>query len=331
MFKKVIFKKVLVLSAILIIVSALSSLSFANQIDWEKYPEKDIDVIVCAGAGGPSDMTIQLIKPVLAEILGTNFVPIYKPGGTGVIAWSYLTIGREADGYTMAICALPGFVSNVVRRPEIEYDLEDVVTIANIITDPATLIVNYNSEIETFEDFVEYCKEHPSYVTVGDGGTGGDDWFATKLFEKHMDVSVISVPFKTETAAVQAVAGGHIFAASCNVGSIANLYEQKLVRPIVVFSEERSKYIPDIPSGKEVGIDIAAGSSRGFIARTGTPEKAIKILQDAIIKAMSDPRVVEMADKLALPIDIKTSEELAELMQQSFEQYEEIWDFIKTK
>lgn len=322
------FKRILLMFVCLTFLIFIFSISIAAQTDWSKYPEKNINVVVVAKAGGSTDMTLQLIKSVLDKSLNIAFVPLYKEGAGGVVGFTYLVQNTKPDGYTIAVGTFPAYFSNLVIKPEeVNYKFEDTVGIANLITDPATLVVKADSKINTFEDFINYCKEKPNLVTVGDGGTGGDDWSSTRFIERATGIKVVSVPFLNEAEAVQAAAGGHIVAASCNVGgSTYNLITGGLIKPLVVFAEERSSFLPDVPTAKELGYDIIAGSSRGFIAKKGTPMEAIEILSKAILQAANDPQVQENAKKLGLSLNPRNVEEYNAFTRNEYEKFKVMWE-----
>ena len=46
------------------------------------------------------------------------------------------------------------------------------------------------------------------------------------------------------------------------------------------------KVLPDVPTGKELGIAADYSTVRGFVTLKGTPEDRLKMLEDGLIKAM---------------------------------------------
>jgi tripartite-type tricarboxylate transporter receptor subunit TctC len=66
---------------------------------------------------------------------------------------------------------------------------------------------------------------------------------------------------------------------------------------------ERSKFIPDIPTLKELGFPtIISSSTRGIMGPKGVPDPFVKKIQTVFLEAMKDPRHVEKMEKAGLAI-----------------------------
>jgi tripartite-type tricarboxylate transporter receptor subunit TctC len=65
-------------------------------------------------------------------------------------------------------------------------------------------------------------------------------------------------------------------------------------------SGERAPSLPDIPTFKESGYDLTAGTARGYSAPAGLPDDVAKKLEAAIEKAIEDPAVVQKMKDLGL-------------------------------
>jgi len=99
-------------------------------------------------------------------------------------------------------------------------------------------------------------------------------------------VDLTYVPYESASEAKAALVGGHIDLLHEEPGVIISLIDAGTTFPIIVFTEERLKRFPNVPTGRELGIDITMGRWRGLAAKKGTPKEAIKILHDGFKKAM---------------------------------------------
>jgi tripartite-type tricarboxylate transporter receptor subunit TctC len=75
------------------------------------------------------------------------------------------------------------------------------------------------------------------------------------------------------------------------------------VKMLAVSTSKRSALLPDIPTLKEVGIDVEADAWMGLIAAARTPEPAIAKIHDEVVDAIRTPDAREkLATQLMEPV-----------------------------
>src|SRR5690606_1447465 len=152
-----------------LLLSAALALPLAAQA--QNYsPGNEVTVLQGFKAGGGSDALAQLVQPYLAKELGVNFVNRYQPGAAGAIAWTQLARQTRADGLTISITNTPMIATNYIINPTMQYKIDDLQPLANIVTDPGVLVVAKDSPYKTIKDFLEYARANPGKVTVGTSG-----------------------------------------------------------------------------------------------------------------------------------------------------------------
>ena len=76
---------------------------------------------------------------------------------------------------------------------------------------------------------------------------------------------------------------------SANVGDVMEA-EENGYKPIVVFADERSKYMPDVPTAKETGVDdYVSFSARGYAYMKGVDQAIVDRMTQALEDAFEDP------------------------------------------
>ena len=70
------------------------------------------------------------------------------------------------------------------------------------------------------------------------------------------------------------------------------------LRLLAVFSAERSKKYPNVPTVKELGYEVVSKSTYGLAGPKGLDPKVVKILQDAFKKGMESPAYVKILDSM---------------------------------
>jgi tripartite-type tricarboxylate transporter receptor subunit TctC len=100
--------------------------------------------------------------------------------------------------------------------------------------------------------------------------------------------------------ATTAFLGKHVDVLVANVSDVTDLTKQGKARVLGVMTAERAPSLPDVPTFKEAGYDLTAGTVRGYSAPAGLPDAVAKKLEAALQKAIEDPTVKEKMSALGL-------------------------------
>ena len=100
-----------------------------------------------------------------------------------------------------------------------------------------------------------------------------------------------------------AVLGGQVDVAFGNVGDIASKVKGQQLRILMVMDPERSKFMPEIPTGAELGFPgVISSSSRGFFGPKGIPDPILRKIETVFLQAMKDPEHMDKMDKSGLAV-----------------------------
>lgn len=290
----------------------------------------EITVLQGFKAGGGSDALAQLTQPFLTKLLGVDMVNQYIPGATGAIAWTRLAKQSKQDGGTISITNTPMLMTNYIMNDAITYSIDELTPIANVVTDPGIIVVPSDSPFKTVEDLFAAAKKSPGRVTVGNSGVGGDDFFSAILVEQAADVKFQSVPFQGDGPSATAAMGGKIDASFNNLGNVYGHIVAGNLRALAIFTKERVDFLPDVPTLVEKDINVVAGSSRGYSAPTGIPEKAREQLIAAFESLKENEEFKAIAKERALVLDIVTGDDYLQMMKSMETDYKKIWKEIKS-
>ncbi|WP_088227608.1 tripartite tricarboxylate transporter substrate binding protein [Desulfosporosinus sp. FKB] len=336
--KKTFLKKVVISGLVLSLALTLTACGTTNQASTasgsstqaaSNYPTKPITVLQGFSAGGGSDQLAQMTEPYLQKILGQTFVNQYIPGATGAIAWTQLARQTKSDGYTISITNTPMLMTNYLMSSDIKYNIDQLTPIANVLTDPGILVVSKDSPFKTYQDFTNYAIAHPGQLTIGNSGTGGDDFFSILQWQKATGLSLKQIPFQGDGPSWQAAAGDKVQASSTNLGVVYSQVKAGNLRALALYADKRSDLLPDVPTLKELGVDMVAGSSRGYSAPKGIPDAVKKKLEDAFAQMAKDPAFQKGLHDAALPADIKIGDDYAKYLKDQETTFKSIWDSVK--
>jgi tripartite-type tricarboxylate transporter receptor subunit TctC len=110
------------------------------------------------------------------------------------------------------------------------------------------------------------------------------------LFSQRAQLNAIHVPYKGAEATRDLVAG-RIHYMFATVPSVIALIKAGQLKALAVSTKMRSRSLPEVPTLKELGVDMVTGSWFGLFAPKGTPMAIVQKLNAAVVKALDDPLV----------------------------------------
>jgi putative tricarboxylic transport membrane protein len=249
----------------------------------QTFPSKPIELVSPTGAGGGSDLVARMVAEIVAKerLLPQPMVVVNKPGGGGAIGISYAA-GRRGDPYTIVLAT--NQLLTVPVRTGLDVGLDKFQPLGAIGIDLNSIAVREDSPYRTIKDFLAAAKANPKTISVSITSAGGSAHGLVHRLEKLSGAKFNSVSFKSGIDAVTAVLGGHLHATAENLGEVMPHVETKKLRLLGIPATKRLAGLPDVPTLKEQGFDVSAGSLRGFAAPAGIPRDAVKVLEDAFAK-----------------------------------------------
>ena len=262
---------------------------------------KSIDLVVAFSSGGAVDTAARLIQPILEKELGTNVEVINKPGAGGQIGYTQLTSAKP-DGYTIGATGSPSVVVSPLDPARgAKYTRDSFQPLGRQVIDPAVIAVQPDSPYKTLKDLLDAAKADPKSMTASTTGLQTGEHFALAQIQETTGAEFAPVHFSEGASqATTAFLGKHVDILVANVSDVTDLTKQGKARVLGVMTSERSPSLPDVPTFKESGYEVEAGTARGYSAPAGLPEGVAKKLEAAIQKAIEDPSVVQKMNDLGL-------------------------------
>lgn len=294
--------------------------SAAQTVD---YPTKDITVIIPKNPGGGTDVSTRgLIQYMKNYVDGSNFVPTNKPDGGGVTGMVE-TANAKADGYTLGAVTVE--LAMFPHQGKCTVTYEDFAPICAQIAAPAALIVPADAPYNSLQEFVDYCKENPGTVQMGNSGMGAIWHVATVQMEKEFGIEVKHIPYPNGTADIAAaLTGGHIDGTLADPSSFVSQVQAGTLKILAIMADERSVMFPDVPTFKELGYDMTIRSWACVVAPKDTPEEILTILRDAAEKTCADPEYQEYLMNQGIdPVSI-IGDDCYQMMKEDHEMFGEV-------
>jgi len=259
------------------------------------YPERPITLIVPYSAGGGTDIAMRNLADVLGKQLGTRVIVENKTGAGGTIGPASLANARP-DGYT--ISQMPITVLRYPHMQKVTWDVfKDFSWIVGVTGYTFGVVVRADSPWKTWKEFIAYAKANPEKVTYGTPGLGTSLHMTMEELGLKEGIKWTHVPFKGNADTTAALMGGHITAVADSSGW-GEYVQSGRFRLLVTWGAERTKRWPDVPTLKELGYNIVSNSPYGLAGPKGMDPKHVKILHDAVKKAIEDPGYQKTLERL---------------------------------
>ena len=249
----------------------------------QPYPARPIELISPTGAGGGSDLVARMVAEIVArdKLLPQPMIVQNRPGGGGAVGQTYAA-GKRGDPYTILLGSTT--LISVPLRTGLDVGLDKFQPLAVIGFDLNSLAVREDSPFRTLKDFLGTARANPKTINVAITFPGGSAHGLMYRLEKLSGARFNTVSFKSGTDAVAAVLGGHVHATAENLGEVMPHVETRKLRLLAVPAAARLPGLPDVPTLKELGYDVRAGGTRGFVAPAGIPREAVVLLESVFAK-----------------------------------------------
>jgi putative tricarboxylic transport membrane protein len=246
-------------------------------------PDKPVEFVVQAAAGGGSDIMARTVAKALAneKIVTTPINVVNKPGGSGAVAYSYLRTKR-GDPHVIAT-ATGGYLTTPIQgQSPVSY--KDFNNLAILCVEDYVAVVRTEAPYKTLKEIIEAARKKPNGIRFGGSSVGSSDSIIEYRVEKAAGVQLNYIVFQSGGEVNAALLGGSVDLASPNPSEAAQLIKAQRLRPIAMFSPERLKNWPDVPTAREQGIDVTLEQFRGVVAPGGLTKEQSLFWQNAMVK-----------------------------------------------
>jgi putative tricarboxylic transport membrane protein len=249
-------------------------------------PEKPVEIIVGTTPGGPQDRAGRLIQKILQEqkLVTTPINVVNKPGGGGVIGLNYL--GQHAgDGHYMLVNSVTLFTNQITGRTTLSYT--DFTPLAVIGAEYVGVAVLADSPIKTGRDLAERLRKDPSAMSVSIGTALGNAThisYALAMRAAGVEIRKLkTVVFNSGGDAMTALLGGHVDAMASAPSTVLQHMKSGKVRILAVVAPKRlSGDLAQVPTWKELGVDVTFELWRGLTGSKGMSRAQVQFWDDTL-------------------------------------------------
>lgn len=270
------------------------------------------------------------------DVLARAFLPYvqkFMPGVVFVVQNRAAAAGQQAfesiaqsapDGYSIGAAQAPNSITLPIER-EVRYKVQDFAFLGNVIDDPCGLWVHAESPLKSLADLIAAAKARPAAVSVGTAGVGTDDHLLILALQDAAGVEFLHVPHNGTPPIVTGLLSRTLEVGSFNMSEGRASMRDGTLRSLAQGGPQRWSAMDQVPTFREQGFDIVAGSTRGLVAPAKLPVAMRDALRAAVVKANADPEWIANAERLNLPRRPMPAEEQEALFMSEDKRLRERW------
>ncbi len=290
---------------------SVAGLSNAN----EKFPSRQVTLVVPQAAGGANDAIARVVAQKLAEQWGQTVLVENRPGAGGNVGTAFAAKAKN-DGYTLLVNADSAQVINPFLYAKTGFDsVKDFDPVAPLAKAGYVLVANPSFPANNVSELIALAKAKPGSLSIASAGNGTLNHLIGEMLQKATDIQLQHIPYKAAAAAATDVVGGQVpLSVQSMPSSIAFIRAGKL-KVLGVVNEKRLAALPDSPTIGETVPGFGATPWYGMFAPAGTPKNILLQIQNDVAKALDAKDVQDRLATLGCEPFKGTGDQLAQIVK----------------
>jgi tripartite-type tricarboxylate transporter receptor subunit TctC len=284
--------------------------AFAAAPGYAAYPDRPIKMIVPWAAGGDTDNIFRPFAPALQKHFGQTVV-IANVGGASGTKGAKEAKDSPPDGYT--VFAVHDYIHSTFYTGVADVNYHDFEPICLIASTPSVLTASPKTPWSDWKGLLADAKARPGQITVG-ATLGSTSHFFPALIEKAAGIKFKYVSYEGLAPRMNAILGGHIDLTDSNMTQKGKV-EAGQLKFIAIATEKRSPEMPNVPTLKELGVNVVYDVNRGLLAPKGTPGDVLAKLESSCAAAAKEPAFSDSMKKQATDVRYMGRKQYAEWLK----------------
>lgn len=271
------------------LLAAAAALAFSTSAQAERL----IRIVVPFGAGATQDTVARTFSNELGQALGATVVVENRAGAGGSLGTS-LVAKAAPDGNTLVLAAASHNLASHLYA-KLPYDAQkDFVGVSFLGRTGYVVGVPAASGITSLQALLQRAKDKPGALNYASAGNGSASHLAAALLAARAGVQLQHIPMKSTGDAVNELLAARVeLVTGATIGMLAFQNDPR-VKLLAYSGQQRSRFLPDVPTVAEAGIPgYAFDSWLGLLAPAGTPPAEVERINAAVRKVLAEPAVQE--------------------------------------
>ncbi len=252
-------------------------------------------LIVPWGAGGGTHVLFSIFEKTIQEMDITPKIKVVTIPGQGGNKGAKVAAKAKPDGCTLFAIHQSAITSFLNGRIKFTYPAFE--TVALLTSTPDIMGAAGNVKWNSLEELLKAAKAAPGTILTG-ATFGSTSQFSWLIMEDLTGAKFKYVPFDGTKQRMTALLSNAIQLGTLNVASGKKYIESGELKAFAIAADKRDPNLPDLPTLKELGVDLVYALKRGIVAPKGTPKEIIDMWSQVFKKAAENPDLLkQMAAK----------------------------------
>lgn len=288
---------------------------------WE--PEKSVEIVVAAGAGGASDQMARMLQAAIQKnnLIKQPVVVTLKGAASGAEGLMYMKSG-EGDPHKFIIAY--SLIYTLPLAAKVPFDWRELTPVSIVAFDEFILWTKADAPYKTTKEFLDAAKAASSPLLFGGTGSKREDQIIVSAIGQKTGAKLSYLPYKSGGEAATQLVGGHTQANVNNPSENSEVWRAGQVRALCVFSDKRIVYKDkvtetqawgDIPTCTEEGLPITYSMLRGIFLPGKVKPEAVAFYADLFAKIAETAEYKEYMKKQALAPAALTGKAMTDFLE----------------
>jgi len=281
------------------LITFLLASPLATALAQTTYPTKPIQLVVPYPPGG-SDVLPRRLVIGMAERLGQPIVVVNKPGASTQVATSYI-VSAPKDGYTLYFANPGELAAGPSLFKSLPFDaLADLTPITFVADAPLILVSTSELPAKTFADLTALMRSNPQALKFASYGVQSQQDVAARRFNLALGTSIPVIPYQGGAPALNAIVRNEVQLLFPTMIPSRPFIVSGQMRAYAVAFDKRVPLYPDLPTLRELGIDLVETGMFGIMGPKGIPQEVVTKIHDALVAELKKPEIKQFLDGLGI-------------------------------
>lgn len=288
----------------------------------QRYPARAVQLVIPYPPGGSDALSRKLIVG-MSEDLGQPIVVVNKPGASTQLA-TQMVVNASPDGYILYMSSPGELAAGPALFKSLPFNaLTDLTPISYVAEAPYTLIAASSLPVKTYAELVAFLKANPDKARFGSYGVQTQPDILARRFNRAIGVDVQIIPYQGGSPAFNAMVRGEVNLIFATLIPTRSFISAGQMIPLAIAADKRVKIYPDLPTLKELNVDIVDGASFGLAGPKGLPAEVVTRMHEAVVKELSNPETRKFVEDMGVVPVASTPAELAARLAEMTRQWVE--------
>lgn len=242
------------------------------------WPTKNLQLICPFAAGGDSDANARWAAQYLSQEMGIDVVVVNTDGNGGAVGAR--AAKDSANDGSVALFSSTAFLTNELSGA-IDFGLDEFEFSCIAAAGPGYVVcVNKDLGVNTFQELIDYSKEHPGTVKMAYNTGATTHAVALQMIDAGVDATLVDAGGSSDRIA--ALLGGHVDVIVNSCGAVKDYLESGDFVGLGLTGDTNAEYIPDYTCLKDQGFNVSFPTYYFIAFPKGTDPKCAEMVSKAM-------------------------------------------------